>query len=298
MNAVLDPSILFISTSEWVIEEKRDMFLDKLYTLLDVISKMPDVQIYWDDFLESYLWEYPQLPPWRVDKDWKNTIVPTLHKLFNKNINLIEYKNNWNPCKVTPEIIYKYDNYKVYECFLKLMHEIIDMNENIFLCLSSENSASEYIFNCNCHENYINPILIKKEEDFLRNMEIENLCWPSNKDNYEEFYNTIITVKNILFKDREFKYEFRFSNNFMKDISKVTKNRKKILEQITKRLTLSFQEACTSISLHDELIVGSDEHRIRVTQRPTSTRIHYRYTEDNLIEFLNFYDEGHHDDAI
>lgn len=298
MNVVVDPSILFISTSEWVIEEKRDMFLDKLYTLLGSINSKPDVGIYWDDFLESYLWEYPQLPPWRVDKDWKNVIVPAIMKLLHKNINLIEGENSHNSCNVTPEIIHNYGNDMVHQCFLKLMHKVIDINEDVFLCLGSENNASKYTINCNCHEDSINPKLIKKEEDFLCYIDIENACWPTNKDNFDEFHDAIFLARDILFKNKEFKCEFKFSSNFMKSIFKVTKHRMRILEQITKRLTLSYQDACANSSLRDEEIKGSNEHRIRVTQRPTSTRIHYRYIENNIIEFLNFYDEGHHDDAI
>ena len=51
--------------------------------------------------------------------------------------------------------------------------------------------------------------------------------------------------------------------------------------------------------LHDEFITKNkiNEWRIRVTQRPTSTRIHYKI-EDGVIRFLCYYGEGEHDDKL
>ncbi len=37
---------------------------------------------------------------------------------------------------------------------------------------------------------------------------------------------------------------------------------------------------------------------MRVTQRPSSTRIHYVVTKEGKIQFLQFYGEGEHDDGL
>lgn len=262
------------------------------------INDTSDIKIYWDDMLESYLWEYPQLPPWRVDKDFKNQLVPIIYKLFSQNVEYIQYKTKWTPCFVQPDMVYKYDNKEIYECFLKLMHEIIDRMEEVFLCVGHENEKSTFIFSCDCHDNFIKPAVIKNENDFIELIDIENKYWPNNKDDLEKFRIAVELTKQRLFNGKNFKNEYVFSNSFLRDMISVKKYRFQILKQIAKRLTLSSQEASADSSLKNEYCEEKKEYRIRVTQRPSSTRIHYVYTKNGEIEFLNFYDEGHHDDAI
>jgi hypothetical protein len=51
---------------------------------------------------------------------------------------------------------------------------------------------------------------------------------------------------------------------------------------------------------YDEFIIKNkiNEWRIRVTQRPSSTRIHYVVKKDKTVQFLCYYGEGEHDDGL
>lgn len=298
MNAVFDPSILFISNTDWVIEEKRDLFLQQLLSIIKGIGNRNDIKIYWDNELESYLWGYPQLPPWRTDKTFKNQIIPKLYYLFSTNFDYIEFQNNLSPCFVNPNMVYNLENEGIFPSFLKLMHEIINRKEDVFLCTGCENNEENYIFSCSCHENCLNPYIIRNEDDFTKYIDLENDLWPKCKDDIDKLINAIAITRKLLYNAKEFKYKYTFSNDFIEDIIMVRKRRLIILKQITKRLILSRQEATADVSLQDEYIKKSKEYRIRVTQRPASIRIHYRYKNNSEIEFLKLYDEGHHDDAI
>ena len=64
-----------------------------------------------------------------------------------------------------------------------------------------------------------------------------------------------------------------------------------------KKLILTSAEAGSS-DLHDEYIAQKKVHRIRVTQRPSSTRIQYKLTKEGRVQFLQYYGEGEHDDGL
>ena len=57
---------------------------------------------------------------------------------------------------------------------------------------------------------------------------------------------------------------------------------------------MSLQDASKDPTLQDEKIEQRKERRFRVTQKPTQTRIHYFY-DNNEIIFERFYDVGQHD---
>ena len=119
--------------------------------------------------------------------------------------------------------------------------------------------------------------------------------WPRTIDETNKFE----LLLEIAFKrlDNEAKNEYQFSNSFLRDLIKTQKYYERIVNSVAKRLTLTAMEASRDPHLQDEYLTQSNEHRFRVTPRPSSTRIHYDYVMGSL-RFLRFYGEGEHDDGL
>jgi hypothetical protein len=84
----------------------------------------------------------------------------------------------------------------------------------------------------------------------------------------------------------------------MKKLVNTRGDHNRILAAMAKRLSMTTEEAGRDGALHDENLAGQDRvRRFRVTQRPTSKRIHYTF-KDGVIEFVMFYDVGEHDDGL
>lgn len=298
MNTVLDPSILFISNEDWKIEEVRDEFLEHCYDILGKIDEK-NIKIYWSENLDYYLLESPQIPPWRFEKDWGNQITPILYRLLNSNIESLEFKKEWDVCKVNPSLKHSYNKEEIHNCFLKLMHEIIDRNEQIYLCLSKDNIEEQYSFKCDCHPNELKPSIVRNNSEWIKYINVEEEYWPINKDDFLKFEQALEIVRLLKYPKKSFRYKYKFSNTFKKSILKEDLHKSDILEKIAKRLTLTKQEAYKDSVLQDELLQGKTKiYRFRVTPRPASTRIHYKFDGNNAIEFLEYYGQGHHDDGL
>ena len=82
MNTVLSPSVFFIDENEWLDETKKDDFLQHFSDILETVEAYQHTQIYWNDDWELFLWDHPQIPPWRQDKNLRNSIIPLIYNLF------------------------------------------------------------------------------------------------------------------------------------------------------------------------------------------------------------------------
>ncbi|MGL5060865.1 MAG: hypothetical protein ACRC62_12885 [Microcoleus sp.] len=295
MKTVFDPEILFISESDWQDPEKRDTFLQHLLDNLDNINNYNITKVYWTDDLEQLLWDHPQLPPWRQDRDWKLQIVPVIYKALNAAKEYIQNPQNLSSCSMQPVL-----NCSCFEglalcCFLELMHVAIEREENVYLCLGFNRKKEEFTFFCDCHSFQINPVAIFKPFEWLDRINLIESYWPNNVDEGEKFN----TALEIAFKqlDKRSLYEYEFSRSFLKDLMTVQNHRTSIIEWTAKRLTLTKQQAAKDSYLKDEYLANKKEYRFRITQRPFSTRVHYKYV-NKKIRFLNYYDEGEHDDGL
>jgi hypothetical protein len=67
----------------------------------------------------------------------------------------------------------------------------------------------------------------------------------------------------------------------LRDIIEAESYRDQIIKYIAKRLTSTQQEAAQDGHLHDEYLKQKKEYRFRITQRPSSTRVHYKYVNKN-----------------
>jgi len=180
--------------------------------------------------------------------------------------------------------------------FLELMHIVIEREEKVYLCLGVNRIREEFTFLCDCHSFQVNPVVIAKPIEWLDQIDLTESYWPSNVDEEGKFKAALqIAFKKL---DKQPIYEYEFSKSFLRDIIKVQNHRTSIIEWTAKRLTLTKQEAARDSYLQDEeLEQKKKEYRFRITQRPSSTRIHYKYV-NKKIKFLRYYDEGEHDDGL
>jgi len=142
------------------------------------------------------------------------------------------------------------------------------------------------------------PIAINHSEDWLRHIQVERTHWPEKRDHADRFAHAVRLVLQRDYPNRASLYDYSFSERFITDIAAEIKYRVEILAMIAKRLTLTAASARGDGQLRDESVAGKCECRFRVTQRPSSTRIHYTYDSPRKIRFLRFYGEGEHDDGL
>lgn len=299
MNTIFDPSLLFISKENWYNPEKRDDFLEHLQSHLENITDYHVTQIYWTDDLEEMIWNHPQLPPWRKDRDWSLKIVPMIYELFSKCRVILEDIEADTNCSVTPPLR-EICNGEIHEPFIHLLHFIVKLQENVFFAVGTDNrlkNDEKYVFESNSANQKSEPVLINNSDDWLKYIDIMECLWPCSMTKHE--ISKLRTAINIIAKkelDEAFVYEFDFSKSFLKEIMKENKYRREILYRIAKRLSLHQKAASSDKSLNDEPVKAQKEiRRFRVS---ASNRIHYRYLKAKNITFLNYYGEGKHDKGL
>lgn len=122
------------------------------------------------------------------------------------------------------------------------------------------------------------------------------VLWPKNRSEANQIRQMIEIAA-----DREkIKYQFTFSQKFIKGLVKVTdfRRRREILLKMIERLETSEAEAVMN-QLHDEIIWRSPEkntRQFRVSHRPASQRILYRYGENGEMIFLKYKIHSQHDE--
>jgi len=304
MNTVFDPSILFISEEDWQNPEKRDFFLEHLLAHLENITEHHITQIYWTDELEELLWTHPQLPPWRLDRDWQLKIVPILYDLFAKCRIILEDLEEESLCTMQPPLKTRYDVGEIHDSFLKLMHFLLALEENVYFCVGIDNQLSgdkSYEFHSDTHEFILRPVLINKPDEWFKEIDILGNYWPSayNDDEVAKLKVALEIMARVeLGKSAtdEFLYKYELTHTFVRSIIRGRPRAKEILYSMAKRLMLHQKAASSDKGLKDEPLRGqSNVRRFRVTG---ANRIHYSYSGAKKIEFLNYYREGEHDKGL
>jgi len=165
MNTVFDPSILFISDNFW-----KEHYKDCQKQLLDYIRFIKEhkfTKVYLTLELQKFFWEPPTPHPWRRDKtSISDGLIEQYYELF-KIIETIP--QNELHCDIKPELKFSINNIKIFECFLKLLHQVIHSNEIFYLCLGLENQYNDYCIKCDCHLNNkeLKPICITNSSKWL-----------------------------------------------------------------------------------------------------------------------------------
>lgn len=312
MNALFDPSLLFVSDADWAQAEKQDDFLEHLTKHLQSITEYDLANIWWTEELQTILVETPNMHPW-FGSDLSNQIIAVLHHNF---YNRLEYfEENETICNLAPPLKITYTNANAHEHFLKLAHNLLVFEEAFYFCTGLENQvlgSENYTFSCECHQSIYTPILINAATDWLPYIDSKFIptildYFPTRVEDFDEqFSKGMAFIKKQYFPDKPYLFEYEFTKNFQKSIINRTGFQEEIFIAIVKKLISTAQEAANS-DLHDEflrktknLILGEpkqDLYRIRVTQRPSSTRIHYVLDHKKVV-FRQYYGEGEHDDGL
>lgn len=307
MNTLLDPSILFISEEHWQNDDLRDEFLQHLLDNLMYIDEYKITKIYWSEEIEELLWLSPQVPPWRQDKDWKMQLVPIIYNKLNSNREFLIFSNSSSTatCTITPELNTDSVKDEVKNVLIKLINELIYIQQDIFFCVGKNNQLPpdyNYIFCSQQPAASLEPELINSPNEWLRYINTQEDFWPidSSDEQVDRFITAIKLTLELRFKGNQVLYKFQLEKEFIRDIlsERRLRFRKRILEHIAKRLILTTQKASKDISLQDEFIDQSKQYRFRVTPRPSSARIHYVFLGEGTINFLRYYRDGAHDDGL
>jgi len=298
MNAVFEPSLLFISDEDWQDEIKQDDFLKHLLEHLEIIDEYDICDIWWTEELQTILVGTPNMHPW-FGSDLKNSIIVIIHQKF---YNRIEYTIEFDTvCSVSPALAMTYVNQNAHEHFLKLIHTLIDLQDSFYLCVGLSNKLNppgQYAFSCDCHGTQLSPPLLNNANDWLQYIDLVEKFFPTTIEEFDEkFEKGMGLVKRKAFLGKNYLFNFEFTKNFKKSIIDRTTCREEIFVAVVKRLVSTNQEAGRS-DLGDEVLNQRKERRMRVTQRPTSTRIHYNMDDEGKLTFLCYYGEGEHDDRL
>lgn len=286
MNCILEPSVFTINEAEWNIQKKRDEFLQFLLDVMFFCEIHEEFKILWSDELEELLWSDPSPPPWRQDKIIRNSLVPVILKKFYTNVKNLIPDHSFSTCVYKDDLII---DEKFKDAFKNLSCHSIQKKINFnLICGLPQIKRDTTDFICESPREIVSIKSLKIFE--LQEFYISTI-WPKNNFDFDPFIKLIehLTINSIL-------YKFNLTNEFKRDLLNVEelRFRIKIIDTICHRLKISSTEARSS-PLYEEKI--NEEFRIRVTPRPTSTRIHF-IIQDGLITFKRFYPHGSHDDGL
>lgn len=299
MNSVLVPSVLFIDEHVWLDEAKRDAFLAHFLAILECIETYQHTRIYWTIEWEHFLWESPQIPPWRQDKMIRNTIIPLIYKKFPPLQEYIDTPLSKNTCTSVLSIPYSQE---IEAYFHQFIHLFIERAEAIYLVFGFNQKGDKLpIFTCTCHPQKLAYEPILKAKDWLKHLDAVTQYWANNTIEEAAFHQAI----NLAYhqKNNQAPPNYVLSSNFIRSIQRpiTVRHKQAIINSIVKRLSLTRYEASRDGQLQDEQIKKTKEYRFRVTPRPTSNRIHYTFEgkdEHRQIKLLCYYGEGEHDDGL
>jgi hypothetical protein len=295
--AVLEPSVMTISEQQWSDEQRRDDFIEHLNMVMNCIDDNEAIALAWSESIDELIWSAPQRPPWRQDRDWAIPLIPIIYNKITANSDYIDIDQSSTTCDITPDI--NSDNADLLLAFKQILAYLHGHCDKILIPMGLANPPPYKLTFTVDHES-MNPAphLLSNEQDFLNQIDVADCYWPQNSADTEKLGLGLTILLAREYNTTTPPMDFTFSNNFMRKLVATNNDRKRILAAIAKRLSMNTAEAGRDGSLHDENLTGQDNvRRFRVTQRPTSKRMHYTF-KDGMIEFTMFYDAGEHDDGL
>lgn len=295
MNAVFEPSLLFISQEDWLDEDRKLDFLELLLCHLDNIDKYDICKILWTEKLQVSLFEQPDKHPW-LGADTKELLVPIIYKKFFFRQEIIS--SHATISQMTPSLLESFFDNQVFDNFLKLVHTLVDDKTSFYFCrgLNGELAAADCFFECECGNTLKPPHLITCNDWFQYIKPVD--FFPTSIGDFEgKLEKAVDIIRKRDFDDNPILYEYKFTEKFKKSLIKTRTFQEEILTAITKKLTLTAEQARNDSHLQDEYVTKRKVYRIRVTQRPHSTRIHYKIEDEEII-FLDYFDEGQHNKGL
>lgn len=293
--AVLEPSLFSMSEGDWEDVRIRD---EKLSLFLDIVSSIDQIdswRIAWSDVVEGCIWRDPSSRPWRRCRSWSNTIMPVIAKKFLVNVDRFETGRNGEVAS-NPEMHFHDED--MGRSFFNLMVAISGMDDELFVCYGLDNyHPKKFSFHLDGlpFPKRIGDVYSRR--DILNGLSIEENYWPRSAADKELFS---FGVRFVLERDYNITsecQEFYFSDAFIEKIVAVATRRDKVFGSIARRISMSSAEAGRDPQLQDEALIGRTAiRRFRVTQRPSSNRIHYEF--NNGMHFIMYYGDGEHDDGL
>lgn len=282
-NVLICPSKIFITEDLWNDESFRENYLIEMMETFEIIDKSKQIKLIWSIDLENKLWENNKYRPWSEYTTTRNQIIPIIYNFFNKNI--IYSEINEQICIKTPDFeLNDNDILKIYSqiCNEKILSKedftlIISKNENYFISSTEDEYLAE-IFKTNFD-------ILKKYLDKI-----------INSEDVRDVFQTI----ELYLKSKNLKRlnKYSFSSNFIKKMKKLgNEDLDRLFERLALRLSYTSAEARSCILLRDKYIDEDNGFRMRITNRPTSKRVHYKIEEDS-IKFTEYYGIGEHDDGL
>jgi hypothetical protein len=121
-------------------------------------------------------------------------------------------------------------------------------------------------------------------------------------DDFEERANRINHVIDAYLRHKSLvaMHQFTMTNSFLRKIASLNSDDLlELIDRLALRISYNGQQARECRVLQDEFITsgGVNEFRMRITNRPTSKRVHYIIKND-ILEFKNYYGVGEHDDGL
>lgn len=297
MNTVLSLKLLFISEDEWRTECQRDRFLQLLLDHLEVIETCKHTKVCWTDELEALLWTDPQLPPWRLHRDWKLQIVPVLNRLLRQNQVEYEPSSDLSPAVLSPDGQLQPPREDLHRAFLRMMHALIVDSARIYFCCGAGECASGLLtFSCTCHTGELRPTLVRDPREWVVHL-VDHL-WPKHDADVAVLHRLIAMTVNLLALQTGTaqKQQAVVQRRFVRSVLGSSQRGWELLAAIGKRLTLTQAQASADNSLHDEPVRGS--RGIRRFRVSGAARLHYRYGERQTIVLIEYYPEGKHDAGL
>lgn len=295
MNAVFDPSILFIDYYEWLNEESQTKFLEHFNSLINLIHTTNNISIYFTDEMQNkQIYNALYSPPYINDRDWGNKMIPILARFFIPHIEIVDVKD-YSICDHRPT--FNCINSEIKEEFLKILHLLIIRKEEFYLCIGLPNLpiSNSLIFDCTCHKETSNHKIVKTISDLLKYINnLSDLFYPTELNQIDRF-RIGLRFCAIKFFNSNVVFNYGFNKSFINSIMGRT-NKDQIMWAISLRLTITQKEAAINGSLQDENFTykGVKIRRMRVSE---NNRIHYNYDNNGKIIFLDYFGEGEYDNA-
>jgi hypothetical protein len=293
LHALLDPGLFLISDTDWNNNDRRSTFLERLNKHLKFIDDVGVCSVVWCDELDERLWSIPQMQPWKMSRSCDIPMTMMLYHFFMKHTSNIDITDN-APADTLPPLTCCCDN--SLGIFLQLVHVVIRNKLSAYFCPSSVNVISDdHQFKESPSSEWFTFPVVRDPSNWPKKISPVQLFWPTNRKDRDRFIKCIKYTS--LAKDIHpgGLHKYQLSGRFIGDI--VSASRKdRVVEMIVLRLSMNRQAAAVDPRLQDELLANGDR-RFRVTQQPSSLRIHYQI-KDQKIVFTRFYDEGHHDDGL
>jgi hypothetical protein len=270
-----------------------------LLDYLDEIERLRAVTVLWSEDLEALLWSDPILPPWRVDRDWRNKLVPVIAKKFRLATAILSLTVRCEGAVFLPPDSLPSVRDDITRAFCRLSHQAALEKQELILCLDGVNETKAPLaIKCGACalDATIRPITSPR--NLGRDPEIAAEFWNSARaDSVADVDRLLGLALRWRGDNLAARYRPKYSTSFIDKVATAAE-KGPIFEALAKRISKTEDEARHDAGLHDEPVRGKEREGIRRFRVSIAERIHYDYPTAQEIRFVDYFPEGHHDDGL